>query len=85
MTLISSCHSSSSSSLPQVSSFLPPEQLDLIYSHPQHPVYFSRGQYSTVYHTYLVLHCNSKIVCKTVINQVRPELILLLCNWQLGH
>ena len=29
---------------PQVSSHLPAEQLDLIYSHPSPPVYFSRGK-----------------------------------------
>ena len=81
INLLSSLHSGS---FPQVSSRLPAPQLDLIHSHPQPPVYFSRGE-SPVPSPPLVLRCKTKIVCKTVINQVRPELILLLCNWQLEH
>ena len=62
---------------PQVSSHLPAELLDLIHSHPSPPVYFSRGQSS--------LASQHKTVCKTAVKQVRPELILLLCNWQLEY
>ena len=61
----------------QVSSHLPAELLDLIHSHPSPPVYFSRGQSS--------LASQHKTVCKTAVKQVRPELILLLCNWQLEY